>query len=143
MMKTQVLIVEDDLSQKPLWELILKRQFREFSLDWAVNFEEAKRLWQKSIASQISYDLVIADIFLAGPGTGIDLVELKKSLNLHVPFLLVTSVAESDIREAYPLLAEDATLLTKPLNIPRCDRTLEKLFWSENQKRFQRSEIVP
>ncbi len=66
-----VLIVEDDLALRPLWE----RAFlaKAVKIDWATSMEEAEQYIRVRFNNGIPYHLVIADISLEGKGTGIDL----------------------------------------------------------------------
>jgi DNA-binding response OmpR family regulator len=66
-----VLIVEDDLALRPLWE----RTFvaKNVKIDWATNLEEAEQHIRTHYSQNQPYNLVIADISLEGRGTGIDL----------------------------------------------------------------------
>ena len=66
-----VLIVEDDLALRPLWE----RAFlsKKVVIDWATSLEEAEHHIRTRFTQNQPYNLVIADISLEGKGTGIDL----------------------------------------------------------------------
>lgn len=66
-----VLIVEDDLALRPLWE----RAFlsKKVLIDWATSMEEAEQHIRTRFTLNQPYNLVIADISLEGKGTGIDL----------------------------------------------------------------------
>ena len=79
-----VLIVEDDLSQQPLWQHIILRSCKEAKLTWAVSAEQALTIMKESnLSSQLSsnspedkdiakFDLIVVDLFLAGSQTGLD-----------------------------------------------------------------------
>ena len=64
-----VLIVEDDLALRPLWE----RAFlgKAAKIDWATSMEEAEQYIRVRFKTGSPYQLVVADISLEGKGTGI------------------------------------------------------------------------
>lgn len=68
-----ILIVEDDAALKPLWLSVLDRVAPEAQIDWVLTEEAAERAIRNKIAVGELYDLVIADIFLSGKRSGIDL----------------------------------------------------------------------
>ena len=68
-----VLIVEDDLSLRPFWEHIFKSKVPEVEMEWATKMQDAEQLIRMRFIRGAPYDLVIADVFLEGQGTGIDL----------------------------------------------------------------------
>lgn len=67
------LIVEDDLSYKPLWEFILKKFNSKAKFDWAENAEEAEEKIYQARTGTRFYDLIISDIYLPGTKSGLDL----------------------------------------------------------------------
>lgn len=68
-----VLIVEDDLAFRPLWEKVFEMIDKDVRIDWAVRAEDAENLIRFKYTHGTPYHLVIADISLEGSGTGIDL----------------------------------------------------------------------
>ncbi len=127
-MKNFALIIEDDLSLKPLWELILKRRVEEWDFDWAISSEEGRRLCLKSTSIGRPYSLVIVDLFLAGSETGLDFLSSSEALKTHAPIILVSAIEENRIKENYVDLVKNTPVLSKPLNIPKCERLLDQLF---------------
>ncbi|MNT53132.1 hypothetical protein D3C72_1902070 [compost metagenome] len=127
-MKKRILVIDDDLALRPMWEHLLKRQFVDFHLDWAVSSEDAKKLIHSSIKFQSTYSFIVADIFLAGPETGLDFLEYKKKILPTVPLIVVSSAEAEKIRENFSSLLTDVYLLSKPLSAAKCDLVFEKLF---------------
>lgn len=127
-MKKRVLIVEDDLALKPMWELILRRQFVDYHLDWAVSCEEAQKLVSSSIVRDLPYTLIVTDLFLSGAGTGLDLVRFLARAAKSSPTILVSMVEEYALREKHGDLLQSMQVLTKPISVPLCDRALDKIF---------------
>lgn len=68
-----VLIVEDDLSLRPLWEQIFSSINQMIKVDWAISANEAELLIRYRFKLGRPYNLVIADITLEGDKTGIDI----------------------------------------------------------------------
>lgn len=127
-MKKRILVVEDDLALKPIWEHILRRQFTDYHLDWAVSCEEAQKLVSSSIVHESPYSLIVTDLFLSGAGTGLDLVRFLARAVKSSPIILVSVVEEYALREKYGDLLQNMQVLTKPISVPQCDRALDKIF---------------
>ncbi len=68
-----VLIVEDDLALRPLWEKVFGSISKDIRVDWATSAEDAENLIRFKFTHGQPYHLVIADISLEGSATGIDL----------------------------------------------------------------------
>lgn len=120
----RVLIVEDDLALEPFWKIVLKRCFEKWTSDWAVSAEEAKRMMSQALHEGVPYSLVISDIFLAGSETGLDLIQDQEP---RAPKFLLVSVAEAE-RVKDNVARFDGAVLTKPLNLPKCERAIAQLF---------------
>ncbi len=73
----RILIVEDDLSLRPLWESFFGTHYPKAWIDWAVSCEQAMVMILEKNKLRKKYHLIISDIFLAGSGTGIDLMKSK------------------------------------------------------------------
>lgn len=127
-MKKRILVVEDDLGLRILWELILVKQFAGYHLDWAVSCEEACKLVQSSVRYGSTYSLIITDLFLSGQETGLDLIRFLSRHLYEAPVMLVSVVEEEILRESYGDLLTDRQVLTKPLSVPQCYEALERIF---------------
>lgn len=126
-MKNWALIIEDDLSLKPLWEMILKRRVEEWGFDWAISSEEGRRMCVTSMGNGRPYSLVVVDLFLAGSETGLDFLTSSEALTTHAPIVLVSAIDERKIKENYDELVRDTPVLSKPLNILKCERVLDEI----------------
>lgn len=73
--RLSVLIVEDDIAMQPIWEAVLREVSPQVSIKWSKSEEGAEILMNQKISNDQDFDLVIADIFLSGFKTGIDLWE--------------------------------------------------------------------
>ncbi len=116
--KMSVLIVEDDIAMQPIWESILRDISPQVSIKWSKSEEGAEILMNQKITQDQDFDLVIADIYLSGFKTGIDLWEryrfsdslflftssmgikefatvIKKYENDYVPFFMKKPIRKS------------------------------------------------
>lgn len=119
----RVLIVEDDLALQPFWSVVLKRCFSTWHSDWAVSGEQAENLISKSYTQNLPYQLIISDIFLAGSITGLDLIKHRPQ-DCQTKFLLVSIADEVRVRSAVTQSRIPNVILTKPLNVPKCERAI-------------------
>jgi DNA-binding NtrC family response regulator len=71
--RSKILVVEDDITQESFWTAIVERADRKAELFWATSELEAEAKIMDAIQKGQEFDLVITDIFLSGPKTGIDL----------------------------------------------------------------------
>ncbi|WII72267.1 response regulator [Bdellovibrio sp. 22V] len=127
-MKNRVLIVEDDLALRPLWEFVLLKQFTEYHLDWAMSAEEAKQMLSASIKFDAPYALIVTDFFLMGVETGLDVLRHAARGFHHCPIILVSQVDEDILRRVYGEALEDMLVLTKPVSASQCGGALDKFF---------------
>lgn len=130
-MSSRVLIIEDDLAQKPLWDSIIRRNFDSPRTDWAVSGEEAKRHFDASIETKSHYDLIVVDLFLAGSDTGLDFLSHLHNLTSTTPILLVSAADEVELRRHFEAVPPHMKILAKPLNVPKCERALQSLLQKE------------
>ncbi len=88
-----VLIVEDDIEMSTLIDRVIKRIDSTAILDWSASAEDAIQMIRKEFdqGSLKPYDLIIADIYLDGQKTGLDLLELCSSLYPKIPFILTSA----------------------------------------------------
>lgn len=121
--RRKYLVVEDDFAAQPIWEKIIKMVDPKAIIRWATTEEGAEKLIQERLKFGDAFDFVIADIFLAGPKTGIDL--WKRFGGGKMQFLFTSSITRNkflemvgDWRNEYPLL------IRKPFNVSQCVNSL-------------------
>ncbi len=131
-MKDGILVIEDDLALRPMWESIANRNLGGKNLDWAVSAEQAKRIFQSSLSNNQPYKVVVVDIFLAGSDTGMDFIKYIRSLGQETPVLLVSTAMEKDLKNLYHESMGNVQVLTKPLSVPKCEKALEKILMLKN-----------
>ena len=112
----RVLIAEDDLALKPLWESFFGRFAENISLYWTVSCEEAIKILERAKDEDQEFDLIISDIFLAGSGTGMELLNSAEVQNSHAKKLLISAVDRQSIMDEYPIDTSDVEIISKPFN---------------------------
>lgn len=98
----RILVVEDDPSMTILLKNAITGANPEAQLSYATSLEQAfaKILQYSDISNANPYDLIVADIFLEGHGTGLDLWKVLCGTYPDIPFLVISSVSEQDVRKA-------------------------------------------
>ena len=125
----KVYVVEDDISLSTLMDRVLMNIDSELSLDWATSAEEAIEviLLAKKNKKPKPYDLIIIDIFLEGPASGIALWLLVKKEFPDIPVLLTSSNHLGDIIMPQMELPEIPVFLMKPFSMLECKRVFKNL----------------
>lgn len=114
----RVLIVEDDQSLRPLWEKVLENKDVPIKVDWATTLDEAERLIRFRYRNGAPYHLVVADIFLDGPGSGIDLWNRYGEESME--FVFVSGLPISKFELLMSLNYGSPLYFKKPLNYTKC-----------------------
>lgn len=118
----RVLIVEDDLSLKPILARVLGTMDTEYQYEWCTTAEDAVEWLQEE-----KFDLVIGDCFLIGKKTGIDLWEHCMEKYPNLPFIMMTSL---ELEQFFHMTGKDMiipTLLSKPIRPGECKQIIEGL----------------
>lgn len=135
----RILIIEDDLTYKPLWKNLLDRNLEnnQALIEWAVSAEEAGILYDKSIQNQQPFDFIITDLFLAGSDTGIDFVEKAALLGKKVPpVILISSVGQEDVEAVIKANPCHIEVLTKPINSKRLKEVLQRIKFLNREEKL-------
>jgi len=111
-----ILIVDDDTSSEDSWQTILQSFGENIRIDWATNETEASGLLAVLAKLGLFYDLVIADIFLSGSGTGLDLWK-KATLIQRERFIMVSAVEPGMISEYFRSQFDLPKFLRKPFDL--------------------------
>lgn len=123
----RVLVVEDDLSLRPFWELVIARHSPSAHVEWAASSERVQAKMRNSDTSSPPYDLIISDIFLAGHQTGIDLLQSMEEIYAGTKMLLVSISQQSDLMKRARESLPNVKFLAKPLSVAKCERALTEL----------------
>lgn len=124
----RVLVAEDDLSLWPMWEVIVKRCLPSAEVRWAVSSEEAKRLISESFEDDMSFDVIISDLFLAGSETGLELLRSDEVRKSKASTVLVSMAEIDNLTMNYQSLLPETIFITKPLNVVKCERMMGPIF---------------
>lgn len=125
-----VLVVEDDMAMQPLWKIIFGRMSGGVSIHWAVSVEAAETELRAALLAGKRIDLIISDLFLAGPLTGIDFLKSTIVRECGAKTMLVSAAASDRLAEHCDWDLPDSVVVAKPLNLVRCERALERLLES-------------
>lgn len=100
--KHRILVVEDDPGMKALLKKVIHGVSPEAEVSVASSLEQAfaQILQFSDISDAQPYELIVADIFLEGNGTGLDLWRVLMSTYPKIPLLVISSVSEDDVTEA-------------------------------------------
>lgn len=112
----RVLVVEDDITFGPIWSYILHKANKCAILDWSMSVFDADEKIMSMKKEGKSYDLVISDIFLSGPRTGIDLWQRYRQ-QFHDNIMLVSAIEEAKMNKYFQGY-QTPTYLQKPLDVP-------------------------
>ncbi|MGZ3692483.1 MAG: hypothetical protein ACXVAX_13325 [Pseudobdellovibrio sp.] len=123
----KILIAEDDLALWPLWDSFFNQQKDPVDLYWTVSCEEAIKMVDQANAEKDAFDLIITDIFLAGSGTGMELLISPEVKESRARKLLVSVVDRKDIIEKYGDVVSDAEVVSKPFDMKRYAPIIENL----------------
>lgn len=123
----KILIVEDDLSQKVLWNHVVARMGHGASIEWGVSSEQAKKLIQQSQKSNSPFDLIIVDLFLAGSDTGLDFLKSKEVQSQNAKTILVSAADQKSLEKHLKEELKYTRLITKPLSLAKCERIINEM----------------
>lgn len=126
--RPKVLIVEDDLDMVDIVEKILLSINPATEVSWASSAEEAHfRLHSQKIHNWDSpYDLIIADIFLEGEETGLDLFRRCQGLYPDIPFIATSSTSIDKFYSKYGF-SKIPLFLAKPVQYSEWKSILQDL----------------
>ncbi|MBK7844552.1 MAG: response regulator [Bdellovibrionales bacterium] len=123
----KILIVEDDFTFEPIWEFIFSSLGVPVQYKWAISYTEAAQLMVHTLTQEPLFHIVISDIFLSGPESGLD---LWKKFAKHFPktFLLISRSEESKVRKHTDDHADfSPTYIRKPLEPHSCIQILKEM----------------
>jgi DNA-binding NtrC family response regulator len=122
----KILIVEDDFTFEPIWEFIFSSLGVPVQYKWAISYAEAAKLMIHSLTQEPLFHIVISDIFLSGPESGLD---LWKKFAKHFPktFLLISRSEESKVRRHADHAEFAPTYIRKPLEPGSCIQILKEM----------------
>ena len=126
-MRNRVLIVEDDRACETILSRIVHSVDPEAKIDWAESAEAAALQLVQERGKGTPYNLVIADVFLTGKLTGIDLWRLYRDFYPSPPVVLTSSLPLSNYLATMQNEPDAPIFLAKPFFAEEC-RVIVKRF---------------
>jgi DNA-binding response OmpR family regulator len=125
--RKRVLVVEDDGALEHFWGFVLERIDPDMEMVWAESVEEAENLIAKEHDRGRDFDLVIADIYLLGGKTGLQLWEKHRNELGAPPFIVTSSLSTGQFMKAGGSEPGLPCYLQKPLDPRECIPMIEGL----------------
>lgn len=114
----KILVVEDDISYEPLWRKVFEEVDPEIEYTWCTSANDAQKILEKTFRDGDYWDLIIADIFLTGSRTGLDLWERCGEPIENM--IIVSSVDYSKLLDYVDYSSTPPVYLKKPFKIQDC-----------------------
>lgn len=131
-MKKRVLIVEDDITLEPFWMSAVYKADPRAEITWVVSEKDAEREIRHSLKKKTQFDLIIIDLFLAGPQTGIDLWEVAGE-TLRNRMVLTSGIHPEKFRRYFDDHSVAPPFLQKPYSLTECVETLRWMLGTEEK----------
>jgi DNA-binding NtrC family response regulator len=137
-----VLIVEDDLDLYMVIETVLQGIDPSVRIDWATSAETAAVQLRESGRRRFGYDLIVADIFLNGEGTGVDLWNQCHDICPEVPMIIMSSLPPHKYEAMLGQQAISPPYLAKPFKLQECKMLFrEMLKYAQKNRRFHFTDM--
>lgn len=130
-MKKRVLIVEDDITLEPFWMSAVRKADPRTEIVWVVSEKDAEREIRHTLKKKQTFDLIIIDLFLAGPQTGIDLWEVAGE-HLRSKMILTSGINPEKFRRYFGDNSIAPPFLQKPYSMNECVETLRWMLGTED-----------
>ena len=124
----QALIIEDDISLTNLLTTVLEEIAPNISIDWATSGEEAEHYLEKEgeLFGTCPYDLIIADIFLEGNVTGLDIWKLCDRKYPDTNILVNSSLQAEKFMSCLKNEYACPQYLPKPFSLTECKEAIHE-----------------
>ncbi len=124
----RVLIIEDDISLTNLMTTVLEEISPNIKIDWATSGEEAEAylMRESEIHDTHPYDLVVADIFLEGEITGLDIWKLCDQKYPKTQILVTSSLPVERFVSCLKNEYSCPNYLPKPFTLSECKETISE-----------------
>jgi DNA-binding NtrC family response regulator len=122
----EILIVEDEVNLRTAFDHIIRSVDSKLVPIWVDSAEKALDLLRHQ-----TFEFVIADYYLAGPRTGLQLWSSMHRRFPQIPFLLVSGMSTKEYLEKTSGLTHGPTYLAKPFTIEECRQAISSLIISK------------
>lgn len=126
-MPKRVFVVEDNHACETILRRVIRSIDPEAIVDWEESAEDAIALLARNCINGQEYDLIIADIFLSGKLTGIELWQACTELFPRTPVLVTSGMPVDRFFEALGRETITPPYLCKPFYAGECRQVLEGL----------------
>lgn len=138
-----VFVIEDDPEMFTLLERVLRGIDPTVEVDWALSAEEAidqlvsriRRRKNLLREAEPPYDLIVADIFLHGNKTGVDLWRTCTELFPRIPIVVTSGMSMEKFFRTLGDTAVSPPYLAKPFSIGECKDLFEAIFEYSNSNK--------
>lgn len=125
----RILVVEDDENMVDFMSKVLRDMLSNTEIVCVNSFEQAvgKIITNSGLNTKNPYDLIIADIFLEGVGTGIDLYKIIKRVYPNIPFFVMSTLSVELFYQSIAAEQKDNMFyLRKLFDFKKCKEELNK-----------------
>lgn len=123
-----VLVVEDDLTLRPVLEKLLYRINPGLVVHWSHSAEEfLGEEGKHALPPWPKYDLVLTDIYMPGTSSGFDIWKHFSKRAPHTPLVMMSGLSQEEFFRAMGTLSEVPPYLAKPLKFADIRATLAPL----------------
>ena len=124
----RVLVIEDDVSLVNLLTHVLEEMHPGVLIDWATSGEEAEYYIKREseIYPELPYDLIVADIFLEGETTGLDIWKLCDDEFPQTQILVTSSLPVEKFLSSLQNEMNLPAYLPKPFTMRECLEAIEE-----------------
>ena len=120
----KIMVVEDDITLEPVLSGIFASIHPELEYKWVVTAEEAEQELAKNCDD---YGLILADHYLLGKETGLDLFELCQERYPQIPCVIMSGAGVDKFSKIVGQNRIFPPFLSKPFFIGECKQILEGL----------------
>lgn len=136
--EVRVLLIEDDVSLQPLWRKIFSMSKHPLRVEWTNRAEDAENLIRLRYRGGKPFDLVIADIFLEGTETGVDLWN-RYGEEAH-NFIFVSGLDTEKYQSLMSLSYGCPIYIKKPLSVKNCLEVMDSILDGQSDSKEQAQE---
>jgi DNA-binding NtrC family response regulator len=128
----KIFVVEDDHACETVLRRVIRSIDPQAKIDWLESAEDAFQLMTDEENKGKTYDLIIADIFLAGKSTGLDLWRACHELYPLTPMLLTSGLQVDRFLETVGKETVAPPYLPKPFYLGECQQVIKGLLTYRN-----------
>jgi len=126
-MNRRILVIEDDQGCESILRRVIHSLDSDAKVDWEESVENAVDALQRQHAQGHDYDLIIADIFLSGRKTGLELWQSYRDNYPDIPMLIVSSLSPDRFFSSIGAETIAPPFLPKPFHAGECKQMIEGL----------------